>query len=68
MAKICYVIEYKVKDKKSGKYTKGGTMTDKREVQADGETNAIGELKKSLAFKLAADTQEWEIVKVTPKK
>jgi hypothetical protein len=38
------------------------------EVKAESEINAVAEFKKSLAYKLAADSQVWEVVKVTPKR
>lgn len=62
-----YEIEYKAKDRKTGKYDKGGNMTSREIVLAESETNAIAKLKDSLAYKLASSTKEWEIVKVTPK-
>lgn len=66
MTKRKYVIEYKSKDKKSGKYDKG-LMTSRIEVIADSETNAIAKMKENIAFKLSAATKDWEVVKVTPK-
>jgi hypothetical protein len=68
MAKTKYVIEYKSKDRSTGKYDKGGSMTSRIEVEADGETNAISRMKESLTYKLQSDKKEWEVVRVTPKK
>ena len=67
MAKRKYIIEYKSKDRKTGKYDKGGIMTSRVEVEAESETNAIAKMKESIAYKTSSDTKEWEVVKVTPK-
>jgi len=66
MAKRKYVIEYKSKDRKTGKYDKG-TMTSRVEVEAESETNAIAKMKESIAYRTSTDKKEWEVVKVTPK-
>lgn len=62
-----YEIEYKVKDRKTGRYDAGGIMTTRVSLEAESETNAIAKLKDSLPYKLAAGSKEWEIVKVTLK-
>ena len=68
MAKRKYEILYKIRDRRSGKYTAlTETMPQKEIVEAESETNAIAKLKDSLAYKLASATQEWEIFKITPK-
>lgn len=57
MAKIKYQVKYKLKDKKSGRVTGSG----QRDIQAESETNAIAQLKKTMQI------HEVEIVAVTPK-
>lgn len=68
MVKRKYEIQYKVKDRKTGKFDPlSNTMPRKEIVEADSETNAIAKLKDSLAYKLVSSSKEWEIYKVTPK-
>lgn len=67
MIKRKYEIEYKVKDRQTGKYQKGGSMTSKEVVEAESETNAIAKLKGSIAYKISSGANEWEIIKVSPK-
>lgn len=67
MAKRKYVVEYKTRDKATGKYDKGGAMTSRMEVEADGELNAIAKMKESFAYRTSSDKKDWEVVKVIQK-
>lgn len=68
MSKRKYEIQYKVRDKKTGKYDGLTNTMPKREVvEAESEANAIAKLKSSIAYKIASESKEWEIYKITPK-
>lgn len=66
MAKGKYLIEYRSKDKATGKYDKG-TMTSRIEVLAENEFDAVSRMKTTIAFKTSADKKDWEVIKVTLK-
>ena len=62
-----YLVEYICKDRKSGKDLQPRSMPSQSEVEALSESDAVNKFETSLAYKLAAGSQEWDVLRVIPK-